>query len=244
MGYATTHLLPDVSPGETEGFDVTYDDELLTPTEQEPQAAPTTSLGKGAGGLTISGNLGSPVDLWDVDWPASGYYWTVMPVQPVTLQSGAIGWQDMELPQDLCAAGRIARFGISSQPSLTAKQQPFATGLSSTGRLVSAAHTPKFYGEPLVAWTPALTAMAYEVQWGHHAYPFSARGQRLTFSTSSVLPLKPGTWWYRVRGFDYNLPTGAQQMAWSKPTRIVVTAPKFRVTSVRHRSRGRFKVVK
>ena len=24
-----------------------------------------------------------------------------------------------------------------------------------------------------------------------------------------------GTWYYRVRGFDYNLPTGVQQMGWS-----------------------------
>ena len=37
-----------------------------------------------------------------------------------------------------------------------------------------------------------------------------------------MLPLKPGTWYYRVRGYDYNLPTGAQEMAWSAPTKIVV----------------------
>lgn len=243
MGYATTHYLRDILPGGTEGVDVSYDGELLTPTEQEPQAVPTTSIGK-TGGLTVSGDFGGPVDLWDVDWPASGYYWTVMPVQPVLLEDGSIAWRDMELPQDVCAAGRVARFGVSSQPSLTAKQEPFATGLSSNGRLVSAANTRKFYGEPLVAWTPALSAMAYEVQWGHRAYPFVASASRLTFATSSVLPLKPGTWWYRVRGFDYNLPTGAQAMAWSKPTKLVVTAPRFRVTAVRHRTRSHFKIVK
>jgi hypothetical protein len=44
-----------------------------------------------------------------------------------------------------------------------------------------------------------------------------------------VLPLKPGTWYYRVRGFNYALPTGAQQMSWSDPARIVVAKPKFRV---------------
>jgi hypothetical protein len=57
-----------------------------------------------------------------------------------------------------------------------------------------------------------------------------------------VLPLRPGKWWYRVRGFDYNLPTGAQEMAWSKPTRLVVTAPKFRVTSVHKKKHRRFKI--
>jgi hypothetical protein len=243
IGYAMSHFLPDIVPGDNEGVDLTNDDELLTPTEELPQASPTTSIGKTVG-LKISGDLGSPVDLWDVNWPASGYYWTVIPVDKVLLSNGDYGWKDLELAQDACAAGRVQRFGISSQPSLTENQRPFETGLSSRGKLVSAAQTRKFYGEPLVAWTPALDAMAYEVQWSHHPYPFVARGSRLTFSTSSVLPLKPGTWWYRVRGFDYNLPTGAQQMAWSKATKIVVTAPRFRVTSVHHRKHGKFKIVK
>jgi hypothetical protein len=237
---ATTHFLGDAP----ETADFAYDDEQLTPTEQTPEAIPTTSIGKGSGTLTVTGKLGAPLDLWDVDWPSSGYYWTVMPVEPVVLEDGSIQYFDMELSQDVCASGRVARFGVSSQPSLTSKQQPFATGLSSSGKLVSAAQTPKFYGEPLVAWTPAFGAMAYQVQWAHHAYPFASRGTRLTAATSIVLPLRPGTWYYRVRGFDYNLPTGAQAMAWSKPTKLVVTAPKFRVTSVRHRARSRFKVVK
>jgi hypothetical protein len=47
-----------------------------------------------------------------------------------------------------------------------------------------------------------------------------------------------------VRGFDFNLPTGAQAMAWSQPTKLVVTAPTLRVTSVSKRSRSHFKVVK
>jgi hypothetical protein len=239
--FATTHLLGDAP----ESGDFAYDDEPLTPTEQEPDATPTTSVGKGSDTtLTFVGKLGAPLDLWDVDWPSSGYYWTVMPVEPVLLKDGTVLYVDLELSQDVCAAGRVARFGISSQPSLTSKEQPFATGLSSSGKLVSAAQTPKFYGEPLVAWTPAYDAMAYQVQWAHKAYPFAARGTRLTYATSSVLPLRPGTWFYRVRGFDFNLPTGAQAMAWSKPTKLVVTAPKFRVTSVRHRSRNHFKVVK
>ena len=82
-----------------------------------------------------------------------------------------------------------------------------------------------FYGAPLVAWTPALGASVYEVQWSKKAYPFkpepnpqndNASG-RSTLGTSMVLPLKPGTWYYRVRGFNYSLPTGAQQMSWSDP---------------------------
>ena len=51
----------------------------------------------------------------------------------------------------------------------------------------------------------------------------------MTYSTSAVLPLGAGTWYYRVRGIDYNLPTGVQQMAWSDPEQIVVTKPKLKI---------------
>ncbi len=240
MSAAVTNFLPDGH----ETNDVTADLQAIAPTEDSPAATPTTSLGKGSTTLTATGNPGAPVDLWDVKWPSSGYYWTVMPVEPVVLQDGSVIYQDMELPQDVCAAGRVQRFGISSQPSLTANRLPFASGLSSKGRLVSATRTSKFYGQPLVAWTPASGATAYEVQWSKSPYPFRPAGARLTFATSLVLPLRPNTWWYRVRGFDYNLPTGAQAMAWSSPTRLVVSAPKLQVVTVGHRKSGHFKVVK
>jgi hypothetical protein len=34
-----------------------------------------------------------------------------------------------------------------------------------------------------------------------------------------------------VRGFDYSLPTGAQQMSWSDPVQLVVAAPKFKLVT-------------
>jgi hypothetical protein len=228
-----------VDPG-TPTADVTADGDVVIPNEQQPAATPTVGPSASGSSLAAAEVIGPPLDLWDVNWPNSGYYWTVVGVEEL----GAGVYQDLELPQDVCAAGRVQRLGISSEPSLTAKSGPFATGLSSTGRLVSAAQTPKFYGQPLVAWTAALGAGNYEVQWSRHPYPFRPQGSRYTFDTSAVLPLKPGTWYYRVRGFDYNLPTGAQAMAWSTPTKLVVTAPKLRVTSVRQRRRSHFKVVK
>lgn len=321
---------------------VSYDGATLTPSEQAaaatpqvtipgnvpsapgttPPPAPTSGSGGsasagGAGGgssnIAVGGKVGAPVDLWDTDWPHSGYYWTVVPVAPVvvgaagttvaspgaskgstvvpvadssqfqvgvtvTIGSGlvsdtstvtavgggsitlgtalqfghAIGeqvvvvgnaviYQDLELPQDVCQGDathppRIERFGIASEPSLTTAQVPFVTGLSVTGRLTSAAKRPTFYGQPLVAWTPALAADIYQVQWSKTRYPFvPAPDPRtnllgiLTFATSSVLPLSPGTYWYRVRGFDYNLPTGVQQMSWSDPQQLVVSTPKFKL---------------
>ena len=148
---------------------------------------------------------------------------------------GPMEYEDMELAQDVCAAGREMRFGKASQPSLTSSGAAFATGLSSEGRLISAVHTSKFYGAPLVSWMPAVGAEAYEVQWAQKPYPFVAQPTSsgapglLTYSTSAVLPLTPGTWWYRVRGFDYSLPTGSQQMSWSTPVRLVVASPSFSV---------------
>ena len=145
--------------------------------------------------------------------------------------------------QDVCAADASQRLGISSEPSLTSAQSPFATGLSSTGRLTSAAHTSTFYGSPLIAWTPAFSADIYEVQYSKKAYPFQPELDPrskvkgfLTFSTSDVLPLSAGTWWYRVRGIDYNLPTGVQQMGWSDPEKLVVATPKFTIAPTRPRS--------
>jgi uncharacterized membrane protein YgcG len=268
------------------------------------------SGGSAAGGGTISwtGRPGAPVDLWDTDWPTSGYYWTVIPVsatppdalstavlppgakttdtilpvastkgfdvgdviqigsgpnsetktivdangtqltlasalqfqhgagEPVVRTSGNFQYRDLELPQDACASGRVARFGKESEPSLTAAGELFATGLSSQGRLTSARQTTAFYGQPLVSWTPALGATAYEVQWSKTQYPFAPEAipggggkGYMTTNTSLVLPVGPGTWYYRVRGFDYSLPTGAQQMSWSDPAKIVVAKPQFKI---------------
>lgn len=255
----------------------------------------------------MNGRTGAPTDLWDTNWPSSGYYWTVVGVaggsqgdvstsvgaggaiagattlvlqdgtglnpgdviaigggptaenatitavsgntvtlalglkfghgfgEPVLRSSGGFAYQDLELPQDVCAAGRVMRFGKESEPSLVASGQLFASGLSSDGRLTSAVQTTSFYGQPLVSWTPALGAEVYEVQWSKTKYPFNPEtaptGTQglMTGSTSVVLPVSPGIWWYRVRGFDYSLPTGAQQMSWSDPVQLVVAAPRFKL---------------
>ena len=270
-------------------------------------AAPANG-GLSGGTITWSGRPGAPIDLWDVDWPTSGYYWTVIPVsatppdalstailppgaktadtvlpvanthgfdvgdvvqigagpstetkpivavsgtqltlasaltfqhgagEPVVRTSGNFQYHDLELPQDACASGRVARFGKESEPSLTASGDLFATGLSSAGRLTSALHTTAFYGQPLVSWTPALGATAYEVQWSKARYPFqpqpipgSGNLGYMTTGTSLVLPVGPGTWYYRVRGFDYSLPSGSQQMSWSDPAKLVVAKPTFKI---------------
>lgn len=159
--------------------------------------------------------------------------------EPVVRVSGNLRYRDLELPQDACRDGRVMRFGKSSEPSLVTSGAPFASGLSPKGRLVAAsAAAPKFYGSPLVAWTPALGASAYHVQWSKKRYPFKPEPNTgttgktegfLTWGTSAVLPLAPGTWWYRVRGVDFGMPTNAQFMGWSEPARLVVARPTFSV---------------
>ena len=185
-----------------------------------PNADTTTVAAVGAGTLTVSTPTNFAHAVSD----------------PVVRAGSTLQYVDAELPQDVCAAGRVQRVGIASQPSLTSAQTPFATGLSSTGRLTSAVQTSKFYGSPLVAWTPAYNADLYEIQYSKAKYPFKAeidprstvRGY-LTFDTSDVLPLSSGTWYYRVRGIDFSLPTGVQQMSWSDPERIVVSPPTFKL---------------
>ena len=171
------------------------------------------------------------------------------PGETVARSGGTLVYRDLELPQDVCAAGRVERFGKSSAPALTtAVGGLFATGLSSKGRLTSARHTTAFYGQPLVSWIPALGAEAYEVQWSKTRYPFrpetdpASKGKGfMTATTSAVLPVGPGTWWYRVRGYDFSLPTGVQQMTWSPLARLVVAKPKYRVAPAK--TKHTFKVV-
>lgn len=159
------------------------------------------------------------------------------PGETVDRPGGNLEYVDLELAQDACAAGRVARFGKNSEPSLTAEGGTFASGLSASGRLATGNTQPRFYGSPLVAWTPAVGADAYEIQWSKTQYPFKPEHDpqnkgalgRMTLSTSAVLPLRPGVWYYRVRGFSFTLPTGAQQLSWSDPVRIVVAKPRFRV---------------
>lgn len=182
-----------------------------------------------AGGDDVS-HMGLPtpgwlakVDLWDTDWPGGGYYWTVMPVTN--------GYVDAELTQDACASGRRLTFAKTSEPGVTGQAgTPFASGLSPTGTLAAARRpNPRFYGQPLVAWSPITSASQYDIQWSKTLYPWATVGSQTTLSTAATLPLSPGTWYYRVRGVDYLRMGSKPWLSWSDPVRIVVTKPRFRV---------------
>jgi hypothetical protein len=261
----------------------TYDKQRIVPTDV------------GAAG----GNY-PPIDLWDVDWPTGRYYWTVVPVSPVTsadvtttltsvrpagstvllvgsassfasgdvLQvgtgttqeavivadvtgnmitlaggtrnfhaagevvakpAGAIEYHDTELPQETCAGGRVMTFGKTSEPAVTSTAAPFVSGLSPNGRLFAAKKSrPAVYGAPLVAWQPALGAVDYEIQWSSDPKSFPTENDKVLPTTSFVLPVTAGTWYYRVRGLDYAVPN-KPQMTWSDVIAVRIAKPKFRV---------------
>jgi hypothetical protein len=85
------------------------------------------------------------------------------------------------------------------------------------------------YSTPLVAWRPVVAATAYEIQWSRTKYPWRARGSSLTYSTTSVLKLGAGLWYYRVRGLNA-AQVGTPAMTWSSPVAVRVIRPTFQIT--------------
>jgi hypothetical protein len=171
------------------------------------------------------------LDLWDRKWPSSAYYWTTVPVRWFFNDDQQIEYWDSESPQDACAAGRIGTFGKISTPIPTGGTSAFVTGLSLSGRTMSAAasRSSRFYGTPLVTWTPVLGADEFELQWSRTRYPFQAAGRVVTPTASAVLSLRPGVWYYRVRGINLQMPAAAQGMAWSSIHTLRLAKPVFRV---------------
>ena len=219
------------------------------------QAALTTTLGATAtvGSTTINVAAGDQLTVGDVltigTGPAQetvtvvsaiGSTVTISPAlvnthgagDAVARSGGTLTYEDLELPQDACASGRVLTFGKTGQPALASSGNlPFASGLSPTGQLQSASSSrPSFYGTPLISWQPALGATAYEVQWSKTRYPFvTVTTPILTYGTSTVLPLTPGKWWYRVRGINLGLLAGARAMAWSSALPVKVASPTFKI---------------
>jgi hypothetical protein len=197
-------------------------------------AAGSTTVDPNAPVDESASQLGSKVDLPDIDFPTTRYYWTVVPVQIAkNADETKTGYWDAETPQDACAAGRVASFGKESDPVVTgaAGGTPFVSGLAPNGRLLTASQRrPLVYSTPLVAWKPATGATAYEVQWSKSRYPWRPTGSKMTLSTSSLLDLGPGTWYYRVRGLNQAQLRKAE-MTWSPPVRVRIARPSFSIST-------------
>ena len=64
------------------------------------------------------------------------------------------------------------------------------------------------------------------MQWSRTRYPWRAQGSKTTYSTSAVLKLNPGTWYYRVRGLNQTQ-LRKQEMSWSGLIKLTVSKPRF-----------------
>ena len=205
---ALTSFLPS-APAEGPTFSadgakiITNEAAAAATTDTGSTSTTTTSGSSGSTSTTTPAAAGAKVDLPDLNFPSTRYYWTLVPVLLTVDASGALSYVDAEVPQDACAANRRASFGKGSAPVTTTAGTPYISGLSPSGRLLaSVTHKPVVYGTPLVAWKPAKAASSYEVQWSRSLYPWRPAGTKATFATSTVLNLKPGHWYYRVRGLN------------------------------------------
>jgi hypothetical protein len=107
---------------------------------------------------------------------------------------------------------------------------PYVSGLQPNRRFLSQAGSrPVVFDSPLVAWRPAVGATEYEIQWSRVAYPWRKRGSLHTVTTSAVLQLPAGVWYYRVRGLN-DARVGTPAMTWSAPVAAKVVRPTFRST--------------
>ena len=225
------------------------------PPATTPPATPPAEETPSSTAFKLPEPEGALVDLWDSGWPTGRYYWTVVPVNLVfdypEAKSGKKEWiyRDTWVPQEMCSGQDVNgvagldgafgnEFGKESDPVLiseTGTPSPYVSGLTTDGKIESAKQEkPIFYGTPLVAWTPAMGAAAYEVQWSKSEYPWSTEGTVFTFGTSAMLQdkgktLAPGEWFYRVRGLDPFVASPIKAMSWSKAVPIIVAKPIFKV---------------
>ena len=209
-------------------------------TRRQPVAlTATTARPELATGAAPAATTAAKVDLPDTAWPAGGYYWTVVPVVAEPVPTTALrasgrtrfrsGIARPSCRRTPASPAACMRFGKATPPVVTASSRPFASGLSPKGRLTSAVRTaPSFYGTPLVAWQSVLGAQEYEIQWSKTADPWRPLGSLVTGATSSLLPLDPGSWYYRVRGYNHSF-LKRPQMAWSTPAALKVSKPTFSV---------------
>jgi len=224
---ALASALPDAG---TEGDTVSADGQKVLASESLASAGATGSSGGEGGSATAPATEAARVDLPDVDFPSTRYYWTVVPVVIyVNEETGSYQYQDVEVPQDACAAGRVASFGKESAPVSASAGTPYVAGLTPTGRLLALSKKrPVLYSTPLVAWKPAMGATSYEVQWSKTAYPWKPSGSKITYSTSAVIDLGPGTWYYRVRGLN-QVQLKKPEMPWSRTIKLSIAKPKFKI---------------
>ena len=118
-------------------------------------------------------------------------------------QGTQVEYRDAELPQDACANGRVMAFGKQSAPVVAGGSTAFASGLSPQGRLVaSAGHGTSSSERRSSPGSPHSVRTATRSSGRRSRIRGRPAGSLTTQSTSALLPLKAGRWFYRVRGVN------------------------------------------
>jgi hypothetical protein len=196
--------------------------------------SPSSSASNGGSSAAQAAAVpGSLLALPDLGWPSGRFWWTVVPVgQAPTPDGKGTQLQDLELPQDACANGRVWSFGMQSMAATTEGSTPLASGFTGTRVTSSALRVPSFVELPVIAWKPVLGAQSYEIQLSHRLYPWHTVIRQSSLVSSVTLRLttaNAGRWYYRVRGIDQFLPGQAVKMTWSKPVSIRISGDQFAV---------------
>lgn len=214
---AATTLLEDGTEGTTLAADATK-------ISSSEGASDATEAGTAAAGAA-PGTAATGLNLPDVDFPATRYYYTVVGVDMLSdAKSNSYKWVDAELPQDVCATGRVLGFGKKVKAVVTSSPTPLVTGLAPDGTLLTGGvKRPVVYSTPLITWLPAIGATSYEVQWSRTGDRWRAEDKVVTHVTSAMPGLTTGKWYYRIRG------VGQTPTVWSSPVAVTVAAPTFRV---------------
>jgi hypothetical protein len=174
--------------------------------DSSPAPAPTTTAASTATPTDLASVAPGTVELPD----NSAYWWTAIPVEIFEDSSGGITYEDMDLPQDVCAQGSVFSFAMQSMKATT-----YASGVHGDRVLSSAS----FSQSPVITWSPVLGAQTYEIQLSRRPEPY----WKTTITQTAVVPSATlnltkkdtGTWYYRVRGVNGNLGGTAIKLSWS-----------------------------
>ena len=93
-------------------------------------------------------------------------------------------------------------FGKESDPVRVASRPPYVAGLTPNGRLLASAGGSSPSSRPRSSPGSRQQARAPTRCSGHGHVPVAGAGLETTYSTSAVLDLAPGQWFYRVRGLN------------------------------------------
>jgi hypothetical protein len=223
LGQAASLYLADAGQGESEGdvFDAGGAEVFAAGTDpqlpEDPNPPPEGQAADRRSGL------------WDTDWPASRYWWTVVAAVPHVTPDNSVEYRDVNFAEDHCQAGERMAFGKTSAVVVErASGVPYVSGLTASGSVSPASSSqPSFFGRIVVAWEPAPGATKYEIQWSKTKNPWKRAGRVVTPSTAAQLNLEPGVWYFRARGIDKSIPSLSQGMTWSDPQYVRIRPRTF-----------------